>query len=108
LIDEPSILASGPLRIADVAVPLWIAGLFAASGLALEFEAEWSGGPLAPAADVVISRRPERDAPTPRLRRATADAGVLAELAVFAARVYVPASAGSRAKGAGGGRVDDE
>ncbi len=108
LMDDPSILARGPVWIPNVGCPIWIFALFAASGIGENFDTEWSDGPSVRTADVVISPRAERVAPIQRWRRAQADPAVLAELASFAARVYVPASAESRARGAGGGRVDDE
>ena len=125
LIDDPTILQAGPLRLDNVAVPIWIAGLLAASSAADGFEVAWpealalvgrqgvlaetpTGDWLAPAADVRISPAAAPLTASPPLRRALADDAVLAALGSFAARVYVPASADSRAKGAGGGSVDDE
>jgi hypothetical protein len=112
LIDDPSILNGGPLRIANVGLPLWIAALLAGSGLGKEFEVDWPGASagalLTTAADVVIGRRPALRAPAPPRRRLLADDAALAALGAVAARVYVPASEGSRAQGAGGGSVDDE
>ena len=125
LIDDPTILRDGPLRLENVGVPLWIAGLLAPSGVGGGFEIAWSGASalvdrlgvipkaaggawLASEADMKISpcSAPTR-APQPLLRPLVADA-LLTALGAFAARVYVPASESSRAKGAGGGRVDDE
>jgi hypothetical protein len=112
LIDDPSILNVVPLRIANVGLPLWIVALLAGSGLDKEFEVDWpraaADALMAPAADVVIVHRAALRAPAPPLRRVLADDAALAALAAVASRVYVPASEGSRALGAGGGSVDDE
>ena len=110
LIDDPSVLGRRPLRLANVGLPLWIAALLAASGK--DFDAEWPeasiDGLLTPAADVTIWPRAAQRAPTSLRRRSSADEAVLAALTAIAARVYVPASESSRARGAGGGSVDDE
>ena len=110
LIDDPSVLGRRPLRLANVGLPLWIAALLAASGK--DLDAEWPeasiDGLLTPAADVTIWPRAAQRAPTSLRRRSSADEAVLAALGAVAARVYVPASESSRAKGAGGGSVDDE
>jgi Protein of unknown function (DUF3726) len=109
LIDDPSLLDEGPLQIENVGLPVWISAVFAASDLGDEFDVDWSGGDASTrVADVTISRRPTSRASEPLRRRAFADDRILAELGVVAARVYVPASEGSRVRGAGGGRVDDE
>jgi hypothetical protein len=111
LIDDPSVLRGRPLRLANVALPLWIAALFAASEVGADFDTDWPGAStdalMTRAADVTISPRAAPRAPL-IYRRARVDDATLAALAAFAARVYVPASEGSRAKGAGGGSVDDE
>jgi hypothetical protein len=110
LIDDPSVLGRRPLRLANVGLPLWIAALLAASGK--DLDAEWPeasiDGLLTPAADVTIWPRAAQRAPTSLRRRSSADEAVLAALTAIAARVYVPASESSRARGAGGGSVDDE
>jgi hypothetical protein len=110
LIDDSSVLGGRPLRLANVGLPLWIAALLAASGK--DLDAEWPeasiDGLLTPAADVTIWPRAAPRAPTSLRRRSSADEAVLAALAAIAARVYVPASESSRARGAGGGSVDDE
>jgi hypothetical protein len=113
LIDDPSVLGGRPLRLANVGLPLWIAALLAASGK--DLDAEWPeasiasiDGLLTPAADVTIWPRAAPRAATSLRRRSSADEAVLAALAAIAARVYVPASESSRARGAGGGSVDDE
>jgi hypothetical protein len=109
LIDDPSLLAEGPLRIANVGFPVWISAVLAASDLGDKFDVDWSGGDGSTrAADVTISPRPTSRTPEPLRRRAVAESRILAELGVVAARVYVPASEGSRVRGAGGGSVDDE
>jgi Protein of unknown function (DUF3726) len=125
LIDDPAILQTGPLHLQNVGVPIWIAGLVAASCAAGGFTIAWAdvlalatrqgvwprgqGGTwLAPAAAVEISPGGAALASPPPLRRALADAAVLTALEDFAARVYVPTSENSRARGAGGGSVDEE
>ena len=108
VLDDPSILNRGPLRIANVAVPLWIEALLAASMTGREFGVDWLGGPLAPIAEATISPFAASRPAVPPLRRARADARMLATLGAIAARVYVPASEGSRVRGAGGGTVDDD
>lgn len=104
LIDDRSLLETGPLRIVNVGAPLWIVALFAASGIG-EYEVQGSG---VPAADVTISLRAAPQAIVPPRRRAHAEDTLLAALNAVAARVYVRASEFSRATGAGGGSVDDE
>jgi hypothetical protein len=110
LIDDPSVLGGRPLRLANVGLPLWIAALLAAAGK--DLDAEWPeasiDGLLTRAADVTIWPRAAQRAPTSLRRRSSADEAVLAALGAVAARVYVPASESSRARGAGGGSVDDE
>ena len=54
-----------------------------------------------------IERRAETGQPA-TIRRGAIDERTLAALNSFAARTYVPESERSRARGAGGGRVDDE
>jgi hypothetical protein len=125
LIDDPTILRAAPLHLGNVGLPIWIAGVLAASGAADGFEIAWptasacvdrqrvvpkepNGAWLAPVANVRISRGSAiQDGPRPLLRAPVADA-VLTALGHFAARVNVPASESSRVKGAGGGSVDEE
>ena len=64
-------------------------------------------GAACDSADVAITTCEISEAPAP-LRRAQADEALLAKLGLIAERVYVPASELSRARGAGGGSVDDE
>ena len=66
------------------------------------------GAWLTPVADVSISPGATPSKRTGLLRRAIADDAVLTALGRFASRVNVPASESSRAKGAGGGSVDEE
>jgi hypothetical protein len=125
LIDDPTILQTKPLHLENVGVPIWIAGMLAASSAAGGFEVAWpaasalaarqgilqkarTGAWLAPAADVRISPVVAPPSQPPLLRRALVDDAILAALGSFAARIYVPASESSRAKGAGGGSVDEE
>jgi hypothetical protein len=125
LIDDPTILRAAPLHLGNVGLPIWIAGVLAASGAADGFEIAWptasawvswqrviskmpSGAWLAPLGNVKISPGSAGlSGPRPLLRALVADA-VLTALGHFAARVNVPASESSRVKGAGGGSVDEE
>ena len=125
LIDDPTILRAAPLHLGNISLPIWIVGVLAASSAVDGFEIAWptasawidrqgvipqaaGGAWLTPVADVTISpsAAPSRE-PWP-LHRALVDATVLTALGCFAARVNVPASESSRAKGAGGGSVDEE
>ena len=109
LIDDPSLLDEGPLQIAGVGLPVWISAVLAAYDLGDQFVVDWPGGDVSTrVADVTISPRPTSRPPEALRHRAFADDGILAELGVVAARVYVPSSEGSRVRGAGGGSVDDE
>jgi hypothetical protein len=125
LIDDPTILQAKPLHVANVGAPIWIVGMLAASNGAGGFEIAWSGAsalaarqgvvPTAPsgawlaaAADVSISPVAAPSTQPSLLRRAPVDDAILTALGSFAARIYVPASESSRAKGAGGGSVDEE
>lgn len=87
------------LKILNVGLPVWLDALLAAQGT-------WRGGAdlHAASADVVLTRG--GDSATAR-RAAIADEELEA-LGAYAARTYVPESERSRARGAGGGRVDDE
>lgn len=125
LIDDPAILRAKPLHLASVGLPIWIVGMLAASAVADGFHIAWPGASalvgrrevvpegssdawLAPAADVTISPAAAPSTQPSLLRRALADDAILTALSSFAARIYVPASESSRAKGAGGGSVDEE
>jgi Protein of unknown function (DUF3726) len=117
LIDDPTILQAKPLHLANVGVPIWIVGMLAASNTASAFEIAWPGASALAARQGVVPKASSgawlapvaapSTQPSP-LRRAFADEAILAALGSFAARVYVPASESSRARGAGGGSVDDE
>jgi Protein of unknown function (DUF3726) len=125
LIDDPTILRAAPLHLSNVGLPIWIAGMLAASGAADGLEVAWptasawvdrqgvisqapGGGWLAPVADVTISPDATPSREPQCLRRTLVDAAVLTALNSFAARVNVPASESSRVRGAGGGSVDEE
>jgi hypothetical protein len=125
LIDDPTILRAKPLLLENVSIPIWIVGMLAASNAAGGFEIAWpaasalavqqcviqqapNGAWLAPTADVTISPVAAPSTRPSLLRRALVDDAILAALGSFAARIYVPASESSRAKGAGGGSVDEE
>jgi hypothetical protein len=125
LSDDPPTWDAAPLVIRDVAAPLWLAAGLAAPSLTGALAIDWDraslraadgaliadpeGGEwLAPSGDVRIEPTAwPSERPRP-LRRALADEATLAALAAIAERVYVPASESSRARGAGGGRVDDD
>lgn len=102
LLDEPLPANVMPLMILDVGLPVWLDAMLRRSALRV-------AGPVGPAtrADVVIERRVEPEQPATS-RRGAIDERTLAALNSFAARTYVPESERSRARGAGGGRVDDE
>ena len=124
LIDDPAILRA-PLHLGNVGLPIWIAGVLAASGASDGFEITWptasawvdrqrvipttpGGAWLAAVANVKISPgSTAQSGPRPPSRAPVADA-VLTALGHFAARINVPASESSRIKGAGGGSVDEE
>ena len=125
LMDDPAILEAAPLHLANVGAPLWIVGMLAASSAADGFEIAWPGASaragrqgviasepegawLAAAADVSISPVAAASTSLSPLRRSSVDDVILAALGSFAARIYVPASESSRARGAGGGSVDEE
>ncbi|WP_181591969.1 DUF3726 domain-containing protein [Mesorhizobium atlanticum] len=102
LLDEPLPAHAMPLAILDVGLPIWLDAMLRRSVMGV-------ARPVGPAtrADVVIERRAETELPATR-RRGAIDEPTLAALNSFAARTYVPESERSRARGAGGGRVDDE
>jgi hypothetical protein len=125
LIDDPTMLCAGPLRLNTVGIPLWVAGVLTASSGDVGFAVRWSRISLSlcrqrivakalgdawlmPAADVEILPAPIPRSEPPALRRALIDPAVLTALGSFAARLHVPASESSRTRGAGGGSVDDE
>ncbi|WP_181181662.1 DUF3726 domain-containing protein [Mesorhizobium sp. B3-1-6] len=102
LLDNPLPASALPLAIIDVGLPIWLDAMLRRSAMRM-------ARPVGPVtrADVVIERRPEIEQPASG-RRGAIDERTLAALNSFAARTYVPESEGSRVRGAGGGRVDDE
>lgn len=89
-----------PLTILDVALPVWLGAMLRRSTMRLAHQV------ALPRADVVIERHLQIAQPVAG-RRGAIDREMLAALNAFAARTYVPESERSRARGAGGGRVDD-
>ncbi len=98
--DDGAWRGAAPLRIAGVGLPIWLEGALAN----VEIERVPSA-PLAPVADVTIS--PGGASPSTS-RRAPISERALAALDPIAGRVYVPESERSRARGAGGGSVDED
>ena len=100
LLDDPLEPSVMPLTILDVALPVWLDAMLRRSTMRV-------ARPVAlPRADIVIERQLEVTQPVAG-RRGAIDRQTLAALNAFAARTYVPESERSRARGAGGGRVDD-
>ncbi len=98
--DAPSF--AGKLRIAHVGLPIWLDAMLSRSAV-------WTadvGEPLA-TGDVIVRRGASAARPA-GARRAAVAPQTLAALNGYAARTYVPESERSRARGAGGGRVDDD
>ena len=125
LADRPHRRAGDALRIERVAYPLWLIAFAALPGRSAPIGLSWPGAAatvracsialppencdwLAPLADVVLGPSLARLAAAAPRRRAHIGRAELDALIELAARTYVPASESSRAKGAGGGRVDDE
>jgi len=103
LLDDGSQIDVGPLRLANVGLPIWLDAMIRRLG-------NWVADvddPLAARGDVTIRRATYAER-APEARRATIAPEILAALDAFAARTYVPESERSRARGAGGGSVDDE
>jgi hypothetical protein len=80
------------LTLINVGLPVWLDALLRPAGLGATGEA------------TLIRRRPAPETG----KRAAVDAEVWRALDEYAARTYVSESEGSRRRGAGGGRVDDE
>lgn len=100
LLDDPLEAGVLPLTILDVALPVWLDAMLRRSTMGLAHPV------VLPRADVVIERHLQIAQPVAG-RRGAIDRETLAALNAFAARTYVPESERSRARGAGGGRVDD-
>jgi Protein of unknown function (DUF3726) len=120
--DRPHLVTS-PLRIDHVAHPLWLVGFAVlwSTPQTVSWHGSYAdirngavaaqadhGGWLAPNASVTVGTAPGDVHEPDRHRRASVDAKVFEALGAMAARTYVPASASSRATGAGGSRTDDE
>jgi hypothetical protein len=125
LMDDASILAKGSLRVGNVGLPLWLAGILAPVEAERGFRLDWpsasiessvsgialvagEGDWLARRAVATITPLMVKRASAPRRRRAAIDASTLRKLSAIAERIYVPASEASRVRGAGGGRVDGD
>ena len=92
----------------SVGLPIWVVGVIAGAASQHSPRVAWEGGDLAAEANVSISTDDATARRSAPLSRADIDDGRLEQLLAIAARVYVPASETSRARGAGGGRVDEE
>jgi hypothetical protein len=102
LIDDAAELGAGPLRIAHVGLPVWLGAMLKRSGVWIaDVEPRIASG------DVTI-RRGSDPAGSNGARRAAIAPATLGALSAYAARTYVPESARSRRRGAGGGSVDDD
>jgi hypothetical protein len=101
-------LAAGPLRLERVGLPIWIEGLLLALNPAGTYRVDCcEGSELSPACGVTISAAAAEARPL-QSHRAPITPELLAALQAIAHRTYVPESERSRARGAGGGRVDGE
>ncbi|MEP6564377.1 MAG: DUF3726 domain-containing protein [Mesorhizobium sp.] len=120
--DSPDLVTS-PLQIDYVAHPLWLVGFAVLWNTSQTVS--WQGaradvrdsviaaqaadaGWLMADASVTVSAGYDGIHQPDLRRRADVDAKVFGALGAIAARTYVPASASSRATGAGGSRTDDE
>jgi hypothetical protein len=99
--DAPPDIGEGALRLLNVGLPIWLHALLRTQGL---WRVETDLG--AAAADAALRRGGE--AAPAAVSRATLAPRDFDALNAYAARIYVPESDRSRARGAGGGRVDDE
>jgi hypothetical protein len=108
LLDDREAILNAPLCIGPVGLPIWVVGVIAGAASQHSPRVAWEGGDLAAEANVSISTDDATARRSAPLSRADIDDGRLAQLLAIAARVYVPASETSRARGAGGGRVDEE
>jgi hypothetical protein len=123
--DDPSAWSEAPAAARRVAVPLWVAACLADGCTTTAWAIHWdraalttAAGVLVPdatrdnwlpaSADLEIAVAPWPPSPFARQSRARVDERALSALHAIAERIYVPASAVSRARGAGGGSVDDE
>ena len=103
LLDDGSQIDREPLRLANVGLPIWLDVMMQRSG-------NWVADvddPFAARSDVTI-RHAAHAKRAPAARRAAVAPEILDALDALAARTYVPESERSRARGAGGGSVDDE
>ena len=97
-----------PLRLARVGLPIWLQGLLQTAETTIQYVVDCgTSEALLRAADVTISKT-KAHTEAPAARRAQVGPDVLSALLPIAGRVYVPESERSRARGAGGGSVDDE
>ena len=124
LADERAIDPSRPLRISRVVSPLWLAAFATLPGGPASAGISWGAAKvnvrgglieiacgddlLAGRADVALGPAFSDADPRPVKTRGFVNANILWSLESIAARIYVAASETSRAKGAGGARIDDE
>lgn len=104
LLDDPPDARVMPMTVLGVGLPVWLDAMLQGSNLRVAY-------PAAPAtlkADIIIIERRREIRQPVRSRRGAIDEPTLAALNAFASKTYVPESEGSRIRGAGGGRVDDE
>jgi hypothetical protein len=102
LLDSAADIGAGPLRIANVGLPVWLGAMLKRSEVWIADVGDWIDS-----GDVTI-RRGADPARFDGARRAAITPETFTALSAYAARTYVPESAGSRMRGAGGGSVDDE
>jgi hypothetical protein len=102
LLDSAADLGAGPLRIANVGLPVWLGAMLKRSEVWIADVED-----CVDSGDVTI-RRGAGSARSDCARRAAITPETFAALNAYAARTYVPESAGSRMRGAGGGSVDDD
>jgi len=108
LIDAGVDLEGATLRLAKVGLPIWLRALLLTAEATRQHVVDYgTSETLLMVADVTISKTLSCTE-THAARRAQVAADVLAALLPVAHRVYVPESERSRARGAGGGSVDDE
>ena len=103
LLDEGRELCREPLRLINVGLPIWLLALLGRSNIWVADVEDKN----ATRGDVIIRRADEPERPA-NGRRAAIEPQIFAALNLYAVKTYVPESERSRARGAGGGRVDDD
>jgi len=110
LADGVRLLQGMELRLRNVGMPIWLEAMLDA-GTQRTFTLQPHPAATLRASDVTVATvtaTATGAGPSASARRAQIDSETLAALLAVAARTYVPESARSRSRGAGGGRVDDE